>query len=118
MIFVTHDLGIVRQVCDKVAVMYGGKIVEWATTEELFHHPRHPYTRSLLRCLPTVDAAADRLASIDGQPPGLHGRGAGCAFAPRCPEVLDRCASDPPPMVEAGPVRRDVTPAARCWLDV
>src|SRR5256884_838986 len=84
MIFVTHDLGIVAKLCDRVAVMYAGRIVETGTTREIFNRPRHPYTIGLLSCLPTLRRGREPLTAIEGQPPDLAHVPAGCGFAPRC----------------------------------
>jgi oligopeptide/dipeptide ABC transporter ATP-binding protein len=105
-ILITHDLGVVAEVADRVAVMYAGQIVETATLEELFYDPQHPYTWGLLGSLARLDQPnPERLAQIAGQPPSLLNPPTGCRFAPRCPHVFDKCA-EPPPLV------RD-----RCWLD-
>lgn len=95
MLFVTHDFGVVARMCDRVAVMYAGRIVESAPTREIFSHPRHPYTRALLDCLPTVDGPVHELTSIEGQPPDLARLPAGCRFAPRCSLAIDTCQSYP-----------------------
>jgi oligopeptide/dipeptide ABC transporter ATP-binding protein len=95
MVFVTHDFGVVARMCDRVAVMYAGRVVETAPTREIFTHPRHPYTRALLDCLPAVDGPSRELASIEGQPPDLSRLPAGCRFAPRCPLATDACAVYP-----------------------
>jgi len=97
MIMVTHDLGIVAKVCDRVAVMYAGKIVEMAPIRELFNNPQHPYTRALLGSLPKIERKVDRLLSIDGQPPDLINLPPGCSFAPRCSQVMEVCHKDFPP---------------------
>jgi oligopeptide transport system ATP-binding protein len=111
MIIVTHDFGIVAKACDRVAVMYAGKIVETGTTMELFDHPTHPYTIALMNSLPKVGAKVKRLYSIDGQPPDLSMLGPGCAFAPRCPEAMDICLKEYPPQstISEGHIMR-------CWL--
>jgi len=99
MILITHDLGVVAQVADRVAVMYAGRIVESATAQELFTAPRHPYTRALLASSVASGAAAKtRLDTIEGQPPDLARLPAGCAFAPRCPLVRPACHAAPPPL--------------------
>jgi oligopeptide/dipeptide ABC transporter ATP-binding protein len=95
MLFVTHDFGVVARMCDRVAVMYAGRIVETAPTREIFAHPRHPYTRALLGCLPAVDGSVHELTSIEGQPPDLARLPAGCRFAPRCPLAADACRAYP-----------------------
>jgi oligopeptide/dipeptide ABC transporter ATP-binding protein len=109
MLFVTHDLGVVARMCDRVAVMYAGRIVESAPTREIFAHPRHPYTRALLDCLPAVDGPVHELVSIEGQPPDLARLPAGCRFAPRCPLAAEACRAYPPETL--------VTPQHRvsCW---
>jgi oligopeptide/dipeptide ABC transporter ATP-binding protein len=106
---VTHDLGVVAHLCDRVAVMYAGRIVETAPTRELFANPRHPYTRALLACLPRVDGPMEALASIEGQPPDLARLPAGCRFAPRCPMAIDACARYPEDVVIGDDHR------ASCW---
>jgi oligopeptide/dipeptide ABC transporter ATP-binding protein len=110
LIFVTHNLGIVAKMCDRVAVMYAGTIVEQAPVRELFDSPRHPYTRALLGAVPKL-GSKDPLYAIPGQPPNLASLPSGCAFHPRCPEALERCAREVPDEVHAGPASR-----ARCWL--
>jgi peptide/nickel transport system ATP-binding protein len=96
MIFVTHDLGIVAKLCDRVAVMYAGRIVETGTTREIFNRPRHPYTIGLLNCLPTLRQGREPLTAIEGQPPDLATLPRGCSFAPRCPLAEPRCHEERP----------------------
>ena len=99
-VLITHDLGLVANMCDRVVVMYGGKIVEESATEHLFAHPRHPYTVGLLESVPRVDEALDsRLRAIEGQPPDPAHLPAGCAFQPRCDWCLDRCAEEIPALI-------------------
>jgi oligopeptide/dipeptide ABC transporter ATP-binding protein len=100
LLLITHDFGIVARMCDRVAVMYAGKIVEKAETRELFNNPRHPYTRALLGCLPKVEAKGLRLANIVGQPPDVANLPPGCNFAPRCQKRGDRCEREYPPETE------------------
>ena len=109
-IFITHDLGIVAQMCKRVYVMYAGKIMEHAPTVDLFKHPRHPYTQALLKSVPSVDKPVERLFSIEGQPPTLHDVPAGCAFHPRCWLAEEKCHESTPPTVDIGPNHR-----ALCW---
>lgn len=97
MIVVTHDFGIVAKVCDRLAVMYAGRIVESAPVRELFNNPVHPYTNALLNSLPKMEVKMDKLYSIEGQPPELHALPPGCSFAPRCPEAKDICTQEYPP---------------------
>jgi peptide/nickel transport system ATP-binding protein len=103
MIFVTHDLGIVAKLCDRVAVMYAGRIVETGTTREIFNQPRHPYTIGLLNCLPTLTRGREPLTAIEGQPPDLVNVPSGCSFAPRCPLAEPRCQEARPPLEAVGP---------------
>lgn len=97
MIFITHDLGIVARVCDRVAVMYAGKIVESAGVRDLFNRPQHPYTVALLKSLPKLEVRTNRLFAIGGQPPSLIDFAGGCAFAPRCEHTDDKCRQEYPP---------------------
>jgi oligopeptide/dipeptide ABC transporter ATP-binding protein len=110
LIFVTHNLGIVAKMCDRVAVMYAGKIVEQAPVRELFDDPKHPYTRALLGSVPKL-GSKEPLYAIPGQPPNPASLPAGCAFHPRCPEALARCLTDEP-----GDFRLGEHSVARCWL--
>jgi oligopeptide/dipeptide ABC transporter ATP-binding protein len=112
MIFVTHNLGIVARTCDRVAVMYAGRIVEAGPVRRLFTAPAHPYTRALLDSIPRFGARRDTLTAIAGQPPDLARLPPGCAFAARCPKVMDRCRVDAPPERVAA-----VGHTTRCWLD-
>jgi oligopeptide/dipeptide ABC transporter ATP-binding protein len=112
-IFVTHDFAVVARMCDRVAVMYAGRIVELAPVADLFEAPAHPYSAALLRSVPDVDADVDRLPAIAGQPPDMFARPPGCAFAPRCPDAHDRCLASEPPEVALGPGR-----TVRCWKSV
>jgi oligopeptide/dipeptide ABC transporter ATP-binding protein len=96
-LFVTHDFGVVAQMCDRVAVMYAGKIIETADTQKLFDIPAHPYTEALLNSVPDVSVPVKRLYAIAGQPPSIYDLPAGCPFAPRCPHVQDRCWQEFPP---------------------
>ena len=100
---ITHDLGVVAGMADRVAVMYGGRVVEAAGTDDLFAAPRHPYTRGLVRSLPTVEGAAGPLVSIPGAPPRPGATPPGCAFAPRCPLAAEVCRAEDPPLRPAGP---------------
>jgi peptide/nickel transport system ATP-binding protein len=103
MVFVTHDLGIVAKLCDRVAVMYAGRIVETGTTREIFSRPRHPYTIGLLACLPTLARGREPLTAIEGQPPDLAHVPPGCSFAPRCPLAETRCREMLPPLEAVAP---------------
>jgi peptide/nickel transport system ATP-binding protein len=103
LVFVTHDLGIVAKLCDRVAVMYAGRIVETGPTREIFDRPRHPYTIGLLNCLPTLRRGREPLTAIDGQPPDLASVPAGCAFTPRCPLAEARCSETRPALTSVAP---------------
>jgi oligopeptide/dipeptide ABC transporter ATP-binding protein len=111
MIFVTHNLGIVARMCDRVAVMYAGRIVETGPVQEVFSAPAHPYTRALLESVPRFERTEDRLTAIEGQPPDLAALPPGCAFHPRCPSAFDRCSVEEPPAFAVGADRE-----SRCWL--
>jgi len=111
MIVVTHDFGIVARVCDRVAVMYAGRIVETAGTRELFNDPTHPYTIALMNSLPKMGTKVDRLYTIEGQPPELQSLPPGCSFAPRCPEVMETCKQEYPPQSMVGEGHY-----MNCWL--
>jgi oligopeptide/dipeptide ABC transporter ATP-binding protein len=110
LLFVTHNLGIVARMCDRVAVMYAGRIVEQGQVRELFKSPRHPYTQALLASIPRL-GSKDRLYAIPGQPPDLADRPRGCAFHPRCPHVMERCRSEAPSDTTVG-----ANHVAQCWL--
>lgn len=111
-LLITHDLGVVAEMADEVAVMYAGKIVEQAPVVELFHSPQHPYTQGLLASIPTLETKkGQRLAVIKGSVPNPYRVPPGCAFAPRCPAVMPRCRTEPPPMFTPAPGH-----LARCWL--
>ncbi len=99
-ILITHDLGVVAEVCDEVAVMYAGEIVERAAVDELFTSPQHPYTVGLLGSIPRLDRRTDHLATIDGLVPNMTRPPTGCRFAARCPFVGELCTKAPPPLVE------------------
>lgn len=109
-IFITHDFGIVAKMCDRVAVMYAGRVAEIADVRGLFNHPSHPYTEALMRSVPNVDEEVEYLYSIQGQPPALDNLPPGCTFASRCPYVFDRCHQEFPPAVPVGEGH-----IATCW---
>ena len=93
-IFITHDFGVVSQICDEVAVMYAGKIVEYGPSEMILNHPAHPYTSKLMGCVPEIGKGKRKLASIDGLPPMVDCLGQGCAFAPRCQSAISECLTN------------------------
>ena len=111
MMLITHDLGVVAGMADRVAVMYGGQIVEEAPTDQLFASPQHPYSRALLDAIPRLDKVTDRLPAIPGSVPPATAWPSGCRFHPRCVKKLDRCATDAPDVFSAGPGQH-----TRCWL--
>jgi oligopeptide/dipeptide ABC transporter ATP-binding protein len=110
LIFVTHNLGIVAKMCDKVAVMYAGKIVELSPVRELFNAPKHPYTRALLGSMPKL-GSKEPLYAIPGQPPNLADLPTGCHFHPRCAAAMPRCTTEEP-----GDFHLGNGWSARCWL--
>jgi oligopeptide/dipeptide ABC transporter ATP-binding protein len=112
MMLITHNMALVASLCQRVVVMYAGRIVEEGPVEQIFKSPQHPYTWSLLRSVPRVDEARkDRLVSIKGLPPDLSNPPPGCKFHPRCPFVIERCKVEEPPLGEV-----DVNQVARCWV--
>ncbi|MGH7315131.1 MAG: ABC transporter ATP-binding protein [Candidatus Rokuibacteriota bacterium] len=113
LIFITHNLGIVAKMCDQVAVMYAGRLVEWGPVTRIFDTPAHPYTRALLESIPRMGDSRQRLTAIEGQPPDLAAPPSGCAFHPRCPQAMAQCREEAPPETALGPRH-----TARCWLSV
>jgi oligopeptide/dipeptide ABC transporter ATP-binding protein len=111
LIFITHNLGIVAKMCDQLAVMYAGRVVESGPVSRVFNAPVHPYTKALLNSIPRMGDPDQRLTAIDGQPPNLASLPPGCAFAPRCTSIMARCRDAAPPAFtpEEGRI-------ARCWL--
>ena len=107
---VTHDMGVIAETCDRVAVMYAGRIVEIGPVGSVIHSPAHPYTTGLMGSIPAMDEDRERLLQIDGAMPRLTAIPAGCAFNPRCPLVFDRCRVERPELLDAGRTR------AACWL--
>ena len=117
MIWITHDLGVVAGLADRVVVMYAGSSVEEAGVEDLYEDPRHPYTLALLAALPRVDRRRDkRLKSIRGAPPNLLVKPAGCPFTPRCEYAVERCRQENPALVQLPDIDRRTHKAA-CWVD-
>jgi oligopeptide/dipeptide ABC transporter ATP-binding protein len=111
LIFITHNLGIVAKMCDQVAVMYAGRMVEAGPVKQIYNSPAHPYTRALLESIPRLGDNRQRLTAIDGQPPDPSAPPPGCAFHPRCPKVMDRCRSEAPPEFRVADAQ-----TSRCWL--
>ena len=110
-IFITHDLGVVSELCDTVIVMYTGHIVEQAPVKELFAEPKHPYTVGLLNAIPKITKERNPLETIEGMVPNPTERIQGCSFSPRCPHATERCRKEEPPMKELSGGRQ-----VRCWL--
>jgi oligopeptide/dipeptide ABC transporter ATP-binding protein len=111
LIFITHNLGIVAKMCDQVAVMYAGRLVEAGPVKQIYNSPAHPYTRALLESIPRLGDSRSRLTAIDGQPPDPSAPPPGCAFHPRCPKIIDRCRSEVPPEFRVADAQ-----TSRCWL--
>ncbi|RZI95566.1 MAG: ABC transporter ATP-binding protein, partial [Variovorax sp.] len=107
---ITHDMGVIAETCDRVAVMYAGRIVEIGPVHEVIHAPAHPYTAGLMASIPDMAIERERLNQIDGAMPRLNAIPTGCAYHPRCPRAFDRCAQERPELIEAGATR------AACWL--
>ena len=112
LIFITHNLGIVARMCDTVAVMYAGRLIESGPVRRIFDQPSHPYTRALLESIPRLTDTDARLTAIDGQPPDPAALPGGCAFHPRCLKALDRCRVEAPPLYTVGPQH-----SSACWLE-
>ncbi|NKB53449.1 MAG: ATP-binding cassette domain-containing protein [Rhizobiaceae bacterium] len=112
-VWITHDLGVVAGIADRVAVMYGGQIVEYADVAHLYDDPRHPYTRALLQTLPRQEGEREaRLVSIPGQAPNLKGALTSCPFAPRCSQAHDKCLQQNPPLFDVNDQQKSA-----CWLE-
>lgn len=110
-LMISHDLGVISELCDRIVVMYAGHVVETATVEDLFDNPQHPYTRGLLRAVPSLDASERRLYQIPGSVPPPGTIKAGCPFAPRCDLKRDICTREMPDLTSRGPDQR-----AACWV--
>jgi peptide/nickel transport system ATP-binding protein len=110
MIFITHDLSLIAEIADKVAIMYGGKIVEYGTSDDIYLRPMHPYTQGLLRSIPRL-RGKEKITWIPGVPPDLRRPPPGCRFAPRCPHVMDVCRRKDPKLKEVEPGHY-----VACWL--
>ena len=112
-IMITHDLGVVASMCERIAVMYAGKIVEYGTAEDIFYRPRHQYTKGLIRSIPRLDTKEhERLVPIEGTPIDLLNPPKGCPFAPRCDECMKICLREMPPVTELGEIHY-----TQCWLN-
>ncbi len=109
-ILITHDMGVIAETCDRVAVMYAGRLAEIGPVQDVIHSPAHPYTHGLMGAIPAMNEDRERLLQIDGAMPRLTAIPPGCAFNPRCPRVMGRCRSERPELLPAGPA------SAACWL--
>ncbi|MBU4609390.1 ABC transporter ATP-binding protein [Achromobacter sp. GG226] len=107
---ITHDMGVIAETADRVAVMYAGRVAEIGPVADVIHRPAHPYTRGLMGSIPSLEAHAERLVQIDGSMPRLTAIPPGCAFNPRCPQRMERCTRERPELLPAGASR------AACWL--
>jgi peptide/nickel transport system ATP-binding protein len=107
---ITHDMGVIAETADRVAVMYAGRVAEIGPVADVIHQPRHPYTAGLMGSIPSLEGHAERLVQIDGSMPRLNAIPPGCAFNPRCGRRLPRCGQDRPELMPAG------TSRAACWL--
>lgn len=116
LLFATHDLGVARQFCDRLAVMYGGQLFELGTVDEVFGNPQNPYTLALLRSQPRVDTAAGQLETLEGEVPRLSDMGDGCRFASRCPEVIGECRTTSPSLriLQGRLIQHDADHWCRC----
>lgn len=114
-VFITHNLGVVAEICDKVTVMYAGHVMEQGTVNEIFYRPQHPYTKGLLRSMPRLDEEAhERMVPIEGTPVDLLDPPKGCSFGPRCEHCMKICLNNQPPLVEVG----EDGHVSACWLHV
>jgi len=112
-IMITHDLGVVASMCERIAVMYAGKIVEYGTTEDIFYEPKHQYTKGLIRSIPRLDTKEhERLVPIEGTPVDMLNPPKGCPFAPRCEECMKICLREMPPVTSFGEIHY-----TQCWLN-
>ena len=109
-VVITHNLGLVAELADRIAVLYAGQVVEDAQATSIFHEPLHPYTQGLISCVPNIDLDQETLTTMEGSPPGLVDPPVGCAFAPRCPLVMGRCRIQEPPLLEHRAGHK-----AACW---
>jgi peptide/nickel transport system ATP-binding protein len=107
---ITHDMGVIAETCDRVAVMYAGRVAEIGPVREVIHEPAHPYTAGLMASIPDMSEERERLNQIDGSMPRLNAIPSGCAYHPRCPHAFDRCSRERPDLLAAGATR------AACWL--
>jgi len=107
---ITHDMGVIAETCDRVAVLYAGRVAEIGPVHDVINQPAHPYTSGLMASIPDMEQDRERLNQIDGAMPRLNAIPKGCAFNPRCPQTFDRCLNERPELLDAGATR------AACWL--
>ena len=107
---ITHDMGVIAETCDRVAVLYAGRVAEMGPVHEVIHQPAHPYTMGLMAAIPDIEVDRERLNQIDGAMPRLNAIPRGCAYNPRCPRMFERCTQERPDLLNAGATR------AACWL--
>ena len=112
---ITHDMGVIAETCDRVAVMYAGRIVEVGPVHQVIHQPEHPYTAGLMASIPDMDVERERLNQIDGAMPRLNAIPKGCAFNPRCPQVFEKCRHERPELSQVA-TSMDATTQVACWL--
>lgn len=110
---ITHDLGVVAGACENTLVMYGGRVMEYGDTSNIFYTPSHPYTMGLLKAIPRLDHEGDALMTIPGNPPNMNSMPQGCPFSPRCPYAEDRCTTTEPPLTRNNSFERE----RACHLD-
>jgi peptide/nickel transport system ATP-binding protein len=108
---ITHDMGVIAETCDRVAVMYAGRIAEIGPVDKVINHPSHPYSEGLMAAIPDISLDRERLNQIDGAMPRLNAIPKGCAFNPRCPKAFDRCRQDRPDLMPTAATR------SACWLN-
>jgi peptide/nickel transport system ATP-binding protein len=123
---ITHDMGVIAETCDRVAVMYAGRIVEVGPVHQVIHHPEHPYTAGLMASIPDMDIERERLNQIDGAMPRLNAIPKGCAFNPRCPQVFEKCRHERPELIQVDsaasesqtqtPTQMPTQTKVACWL--
>jgi peptide/nickel transport system ATP-binding protein len=113
---ITHDMGVIAETCDRVAVMYAGRIAEIGPVHQVINHPEHPYTVGLMASIPDMDVDRERLNQIDGAMPRLNAIPKGCAFNPRCPQVFDRCLQERPDLAAVSRSGQNTPTQVACWL--
>jgi peptide/nickel transport system ATP-binding protein len=113
---ITHDMGVIAETCDRVAVMYAGRIVEVGPVHQVINHPEHPYTAGLMASIPDMEVDRERLNQIDGAMPRLNAIPKGCAFNPRCTQVFDRCKHERPELTQVSKSDAGGQTHVACWL--